>query len=408
MLPSLRLTLITFFALSALVGVIGAPPASAQDPADAQPGQRLPTRGPVKSNSVPKADRAVNLVDGLLRGVPIVEGDYADPFALAEPDALYIYATNTVEVNIPVIRIKKNKLFKAQYLGDALPTLPSWTVKGFQWAPSVWAAPNNSFVMYYTTPSSAGFGNKQCISRATSTDPAGPFVDNSTEAFICPLAKGGAIDASVFVDTDNTLYLVWKTDGNCCGLPTVIYSQPLTADGLSVAGPPVELITASQPWEDNVVEGPAMIRKGATYYLFYSANNWDTTDYAIGAATCTSVTGPCIKPEQKPWMYSSAFSKGPGGQEFFESAGKPGIWMVHHGWLPRQAGTPGGQRRLYLNKLGFVPDQLLPIRTDKAAVAEALWEDALILALVLGVPVLLFLGTRTLLRRRKTQAQTSG
>ncbi|MEX0768494.1 MAG: glycoside hydrolase family 43 protein, partial [Microthrixaceae bacterium] len=329
------------------------------------------------------------------------------PFALAEPDALYVYATNTVNVNIPVIQILKNKLFKAQYLGDALPKLPAWTVKGFQWAPSVWAAPDDSFVMYYTTPSSTGFGNKQCISRATSRDPAGPFVDDSTSAFICPLSQGGAIDPSVFVDTNNSLYLIWKTDGNCCDLPTVIYAQPLTADGLSIAGPAVELITASQPWEDNLVEGPAMIRKGETYYLFYSANQWDTTSYAIGAATCTSVTGPCTKPEEKPWMKSSAFSKGPGGQEFFESAGKPGIWMVHHGWLPNEAGTPGGQRRLYLNKLSFVAGETLPIRTDKAAVAQALWDDALILALVLGVLVLLFLGVRALLRGRKARPRAT-
>jgi hypothetical protein len=375
--------------VSIFAGLISAPPAGAKDPNDAQAGQRLPTRGPVKSNSVPKAERDVNLVDGLLRGVPIVEGDFADPFALAERDALYIYATNTVDANIPVIRIRKNQLFKAQYLGDALPTLPSWTVKGFQWAPSVWAAPDGSFVMYYTTPSSAGFGNKQCISRATSSDPAGPFVDNSTEAFICPLSEGGAI---------------WKSDGNCCNLATVIYSQPLTSDGLSVAGPPVELITASQPWEDNLVEGPSMIRKGATYYLFYSANQWDTTNYAIGAATCTSVSGPCTKPEDKPWMDSGTFSKGPGGQEFFESAGKPGIWMVHHGWLPNQAGTPDGQRRLYLDKLGFQQGDTLPTRTGKAAAAEALVQDALIVGLVLAVMIGLWFLVRSLLRRRKQKS----
>ncbi|MSV48603.1 MAG: family 43 glycosylhydrolase [Actinobacteria bacterium] len=401
---SMLVKVLLLIGLSLFAGLISAPPAGAKDPNDAQPGQRLPTRGPVKSSSVPKAERDVNLVDGLLRGVPIVEGDFADPFALAEPDALYIYATNTVDANIPVIRIRKNQLFKAQYLGDALPTLPSWTVKGFQWAPSVWAAPGDSFVMYYTTPSSGGLGNKQCISRATSTDPAGPFVDNSTEAFICPLSEGGAIDASIFVDTDDVLYLIWKSDGNCCNLPTVIYSQPLTSDGLSVAGPPVELITASQPWEDNLVEGPSMIRKGATYYLFYSANQWDTTDYAIGAATCTSVSGPCTKPEKKPWMDSGTFSKGPGGQEFFESAGKPGVWMVHHGWLPNQAGTPGGQRRLYLDKLGFQQGDTLPTRTGKAAAAEALVQDALIVGLVLAAIIGLWFLVRSLLRRRKQKS----
>jgi len=36
-------------------------------------------------------------------------------------------------------------------------------------------------------------------------------------------------------------------------------------------------------------------------------------------------------------------SEGPGGQEFFQFFGT--IWMIHHGWLPGQAETPGGKRR---------------------------------------------------------------
>ncbi|MEX0768407.1 MAG: hypothetical protein WD029_08045, partial [Microthrixaceae bacterium] len=84
LLSRLPLALVMFFGMCILLGQIGINPAAAQDTPEVQPGQRLPTRGPVKSNSVPEADRDVNLVDGLLRGVPIVEGDYAHPFALAE------------------------------------------------------------------------------------------------------------------------------------------------------------------------------------------------------------------------------------------------------------------------------------------------------------------------------------
>ena len=76
-----------------------------------------------------------------------------------------------------------------------------------------------------------------CISRATSANPAGPFVDDSSSAFVCPVSKGGAIDPSVFVAADGTPWLLWKSDGDCCSLPTTIYSQQLSPDGLSVVGP---------------------------------------------------------------------------------------------------------------------------------------------------------------------------
>lgn len=369
---------------------------------DATPGQRLPTRGPVDDTATTRAVEHVDLLGGLLFGVPIVDGDFADPFALSERDAMYFYATNTVDAHIPVMRLDKGQDVDAKYLGDALPTLPSWTLAGFQWAPSVWARPDGTFVMYYATPhASTGFGNVMCISRATSDDPAGPFTDDSSSAFICPLDQGGAIDPSIFIETDGTPYLVWKNDGDCCKLPTNIYSQELTPDGLDVAAAPVELLTATEPWEGDLIEAPAMVRDGSAHYLFYSANDWDTTRYAIGVATCTSIAGPCTKPDPGPWMASTTFARGPGGQEFFQSPEVGGIWMVHHGWLPHEAGTKDGQRRLYLDRVSFHGADRLPTRSDDEAVAESLLDDAGFLALLVGLGVgIAAITAGTILHRR--------
>ena len=52
----------------------------------------------------------------------------------------------------------------------------------------------------------------------------GPFTDDSSSAFVCPLSQGGAIDPSVFV-ASNGPWLLWKSDGDCCNMPTTIYSQ---------------------------------------------------------------------------------------------------------------------------------------------------------------------------------------
>ena len=157
----------------------------------------------------------------------------------------------------------------------------------------------------------------------------------------------------MFVASDGTPWLLWKTDGDCCGLPTTIYSQQLSADGLSVAGPPHRLIGASQAWEGKLVEGPSMVESGGTYWLFYSANLWGTPDYGIGIARCASVTGPCTKPLGHAWLSSTTpgqHAPGPGGEEFFQIGGV--IWMVHHALAPGQTGNLA-QRRLYVDLVAF-------------------------------------------------------
>ncbi len=345
----------------------------------------------------------LSVVTSLLDDTPVFDGDFADPYALATADSVFVYASNTTSTpyapaaHIPVIELPEASGFQGRFLGDALPVLPSWTVPGFQWAPSVWARPDGTFVMYYSTPAShplacvhdpRGAGcihtakrstSAMCISRATSSRPSGPFVDDSSSAFICPTGQGGAIDPSVFIASNGVPWLLWKSDGDCCGLPTTIYSQQLSPDGLSVAGPPHRLIGASQTWEGNLVEGPSMVQSGDDFWLFYSANLWGTPDYGIGLAHCTSVTGPCTKPLDHAWLSSSTRGQaapGPGGQEFFRIGGL--VWMVHHALAPGQSGDLA-QRRLYVDLIAFPPGGLprLADGAAAAALAEAvLYENA--------------------------------
>ena len=371
----------------------------------ARPGQlptppgRGPTLGPRSADASQANGVQLDVLTALRDDTPVFNGDFADPYALRTADALYLYSTNTATTkyapgaHIPVIELPESSAFEGHYLGDALPVLPNWTVSGFQWAPSVWARPDGTYVMYYATPATvpascvatpsaagcvraaSGPTAAMCISRATSTSPSGPFVDDSSSAFVCPVSSGGAIDPSVFIRADGTPWLLWKNDGDCCDLPTSIYSQQLAPDGLSVIGTPHRLIGASQPWEGNLVEAPSMIRSGPTYWLFYSANLWGTPDYGIGIAQCASVTGPCTKPLDHAWLASSDGGQtdpGPGGEEFFTADGL--IWMVHHALAPGQSGN-SAQRRLYVDLLAFPAGQ--PPRIAPGAPAAALAEAAL-------------------------------
>ena len=373
-------------------------------PTGATAGQRTPSAGPAAGDPPVVSTTPLSLVSGLLSGKPILPVPLADTFLLAESEANYIYATNTTTANIPVYRSATGDDGTVDYLGDALPKVPSWTVQGFQWAPSVYARPDGTFVMYYATPqppTADGSPRRQCISRATSRAAGGPFVDDSTGPMICPLDQGGAIDPSVFVD-GTTPYLLWKSDGDCCNLPTVIYSQQLRPDGLDTAGPAVELIRDSQPWEANLVEAPSMITADGKYVLFYSANDWATPNYAIGVAVCDSVTGPCTKPLDRPWLSSIDFYSGPGGQEFFDAEGR--IWMVHHGFLPGQASSDG-TRRLYLDALEFTGDSPVPSRVGRSVTLFTLISTAL--GILLAVVVAILLIRWILHRRHRRQVATA-
>ena len=281
-------------------------------------------------------------------GLPVFAGDFADPFLIRTENSYYAYATNTLLSHVPLMRATDGE--PVVYLPDVLPELPAWSEPNHVWAPSV-SPVGNGYVLWYTTRDSAS--GRQCISAASSSNPEGPFIDDSSEPLICDLAHGGSIDPSPLVDSDGSLWLLWKSDGNCCGQPAVIYSQRLSADGLSVTGEPVELVRNDLWWERDVVEAPTMAFGGGTYHLLYSANRWDTDDYAVGHAVCESAIGPCVK-DPDPWLDSYSVAWGPGGAEFVPGAdGWTGLF-VYHAWTSSGIGYPDGARSLFVAKLRIV------------------------------------------------------
>jgi len=376
--------------------------ASGSDASDARPGQRPRTGGPVDersgdtsgtipSGTVPVDGRPTQLDPGagLLIGTPVYDGDFADPYVLIDDGTNYVYATNTDDANLPVIVSAGGD--EGTYHGDAFPTLPSWTTPGFVWAPAVYAR-GDGYIAYYTTADTAS--KRQCVSRAVAPSPVGPFVDDSSGPLVCQSDLGGTIDPSIVTDVDGASWLLFKNDGNCCNLTTSLWSQELTPDGLDVVGEPTKLIDADQPWEGDLIEAPSMVIADGTSYLFYSANAWDSANYAVGFARCESITGPCTKADG-PWMTSTAFARGPGGQEFFAKDGV--VWMVYHGWERGQIGYPQGQRRLYLDIVRIDGDT--PVRVGEETARVLLAVVVVVGMIVLAVAVALLVRWRRRHRR---------
>jgi beta-xylosidase len=279
---------------------------------------------------------------------PVYHSDFPDPFVLRVDDTYYAYSTSSGSANIPIIT--SNDLVEWRYIGDALPALPPWVSLGVGvWAPAV--LPTDAGYVLYYTPEVEELG-RRCISRAVGDAPDGLYVDDSEEPLVCQTDLGGSIDPYAFVDVDGTPYLLWKNDGNCCGLPVKIWIQALSEDGLSLVGSPVELIERDQAWERPLIENPAMWQHEGNYYLFYSGNRWESHEYAVGYAVCEAITGPCEKPQAEPIFSFTPEVMGPGGETLFTDT-ENNLWMAYHAWTGPHVGYPAGLRSLRIDPVTF-------------------------------------------------------
>lgn len=258
---------------------------------------------------------------------PVYSSDFPDPMVLRVGDTYYAYSTQTAWETpgtvFPVLR--STDLRSWTYVADAMAGAPAWG-RGDWWAPSVLER-DGSFYLYYTGLDRSG---THCLAVATSPSPTGPFTDQG------PLACGdgaghGYIDPAPYLD-ETGAWLYFSVDEPYHSISVL----PLTPDLLHAAGPRRELFAVSQDWEHGAgwttVEGPYMIRRGGTYELFYSGNDW-RNDYAEGVATATSPTGPFTKSSENPVLRGGPDLKGPGGASLF--TGPDGeTWMAYHAWTP--------------------------------------------------------------------------
>ena len=292
---------------------------------------------------------------------PVHATDFPDPMVTNVDAAFAAYSTNRSLLRVPTAASTDLHAW-TESADDALTEDPAWTSGsfGYFWAPAAHQF-GATWVLYFTArhPSTS-----QCIGLATATDPAGPF-EPADDPLVCQTGLGGSIDPSVFVDPVGDPWLLWKNDGNCCpGLSVHLWSQRLSADGLSlVPGTPNQLLGVSQTWEDGssggqqpwkrLIEAPAMVHADGTYWLFYSGNWWDGVNYAVGYAKCTNPAGGCTKPRDGPILKGSLQGAGPGGAEIITGGGgQP--WLVYHAWAFSNVGySTGGSRTMRLSALTF-------------------------------------------------------
>lgn len=287
---------------------------------------------------------------------------------LADPGGLYagqefIVYTTTAPACVPgrcptywVPRFTSPSLgAPAGLRNDAMPAKPAWVDAGNRtiWAPSV-VRINGKYVMYFAaTAGRGGNAGKKCIGAAVSARAAGPFLPLD-HGLVCGPPGYWAIDPYAVTDGAHW-YLLWREDDASHVRGKIVGAQ-MAGNGLSLDGARKRtLITGEFPWEDGShtaapgdhgpgrklppgagegrsglgpIENPAMARHPDTgeWLLTWSANRWDTQDYATGLAICDKPLGPCERvSRERPWLQNSG---DPGIQTNAEFGGAGGLSFV--------------------------------------------------------------------------------
>ncbi|WP_236243101.1 family 43 glycosylhydrolase [Streptomyces sp. CC228A] len=312
---------------------------------------------------------------GTVAGGPVLAQNFPDPDVVKVGDTYHAYATSTTGRNVQHAT-SRDLLHWTVGTEDVLPVLGSWVGEPEHrvWAPDVFAH-DGGFTLHYTAHDRAS--GRQCIGAAVAAAPSGPFRPVGDGPLVCPAEDGGAIDAAGYAEGGRR-YMLWKSDGNCCGKDTWLHLQPVSADGTRTTGPAVRLFRQELPWEGAIVEAPTLVRRDGRYVLFYPAGSYGADGYATGYATADALAGPYTKGPE-PLLTTDSLAgavRGPGGQDVVTGPdGRDRI--LFHGW-----DADHGRRFLYAADLGFadgrpvVRGSRVRHQAEDARVHRALVRDA--------------------------------
>ena len=231
---------------------------------------------------------------------PVLPGDHPDPTVVRADGAFYASATSASWAPIfPIFR--STDLVRWRQVGAVLPSAPRWAAGNF-WAPELVRWSGRMLAFY----SASRRGGPPCLGVASAPRPEGPWRDRGP--VLC--RPGGVIDVDPFTDADGARWLLFKRLGSGHG----IYAMRFSERRLRAVGHAHELLAPDAGWEQGVTEGPALVRRGGSYLLFYAGGHCcrPPCTYAEGVARSSSMLGPYVKDPANPLLVGNAAWQCPG------------------------------------------------------------------------------------------------
>lgn len=229
---------------------------------------------------------------------------------------------------------------------SALTVQPSWAISGRYWASDL-VQVNGLWLLYFTAEV-AGLGlDARCIGVATATDPTGAFVPDE-KPLVCPkgagappaydrikrrgrdVPHGGVIDPEYYKDRGGQQYLLYRTQGT----PSTIRIVPLPGSGRAEGSArSTELVR-----RPGVIENPTMLRRGRTYVLITSEDDFVNCGYKTTSRRSTKLLDWSRSQRQVLLDTGKSGLCGPGGADL--GRGPNGETMLFfHAWTCPELGT---------------------------------------------------------------------
>ncbi|HEX8283177.1 MAG TPA: family 43 glycosylhydrolase [Pyrinomonadaceae bacterium] len=298
---------------------------------------------------------------------PVAGGDFPDPTVIRVGRDYWATAT-TSEWGPEYPILHSRDLVNWDVVGVVFPKRPAWAVGSF-WAPEL-AHDRGRFFAYYVARKRGG---PLCVAVATAARPQGPYTDRGP--LICQ--EVGSIDPFPVTDASGRRFLFWKEDSNSVSKPTVIWAQRLSADGTRLVGERREVMRNDQAWEKHatlpygdLVEGPAVVRRGGWYYMFYSGNFCCAREcnYAMGVARARDLLGPWEKNPGNPILAGNDNWRCPGHGTVVDD-GRGRHWLLYHAYHPKDFVYVG--RQALLDEVTWGADNWPAINGGRGPSADA-------------------------------------
>lgn len=245
----------------------------------------------------------------------------ADPTIILTDGFYYLSGTDDKGGADRFLLFKSQDLKTWEHAGTALKIGDNSFGKWGFWAPQLYSY-NNKWWILYTA--------EEHIAIAEADNVYKPFEQDC----IAPLDESCKnIDPFLFKDDDGKFYIyhVRINNGNFLWAAEFDTStRKIKSDTLT------KCFDLSKIWENvennsyPVMEGPTVIKFNGKYYLFYSANDFRSHNYAVGYAVADSPLGPWKKILDKPIISKEVVGEcGPGhGDVFLDKQGK--MFYVFH------------------------------------------------------------------------------
>lgn len=266
----------------------------------------------------------------------VVSQDSADPCMFYHRGFYYLTATFDPEGGVWLWRSKTLGGFERaerKKIYDA----PKTGLRSRQiWAPEIHRV-GTRWYLYFTASDGTDENHRIYVFESRTDDPWSEY-DYKAKVFDKE-TDGWAIDATVFSDSKENLFMLWC--GHVSGNGNGIYIAPMQ-DAWTLSGKRVLISQADFDWERvryPINEAPEILQRGGKTFLVYSASDTGTPDYALGMLSFEKGGEPL---DPKAWKKSTkpVFAQtknaggavyGPGHNGFFKSPDGKEDWLVYHG-----------------------------------------------------------------------------